>query len=752
MRCWTAQHGGESGAAPSWSCRIKLSRNFDHEGKPLLEKPPEETFCTVTNKSHIAACVTAAQAVLLNPTAVQSARGGARAYLPILSGKLPKESNAKEALGSADQYELAFTANKVVLDIDGAEADLTIIDLPGIIHDHPRGKQYVELVERMTKACLAPENHIIAMALPAGLDPETQAIRAWVREVDPSGHRSIGIVTKPDTLAEDAHIANCKLVELVCHRNGSYIGTSPAPNHDHHLRLGYYVVKNPTQEQLVQGITFTAAREAEARYFADSQHWASAVAKSPRLTSRLGTKNLRTGLSDLLVERIQAQLPAIRRTAREQLALISRDLAALPPPPGEDALQELRDLLGRFAEVMEGHVRASSVTEDRAFFQKTLTLYQAYGKKAVRSMPAFVVDRTLITALSTADKGVSLPPPDAIGTEEGDLDLSPWLEGTAGPKADASAMLGSHGELQRRLEASLFPQQHMPLYEVRSLRRKHIGRELPGFSPYSAVEDLIRRYKGQWSRHALECLGEVAAAAHELSGRVVEDVFKRYPRAQLSIGMAFSDYMEELVLEAESQIKGMLAKEDADVYTINDRSLRQMFDTFLGRLKKAYLRPRALDDDGQHRMIQVMHGLATLNLTFTSYDELFMAQTTDADDELRLMAACLAYFKVAFRRIADNVPITIRGTLLKRLGNKHGLVQALLRHAGLEAGPAQDAAVVARALLAEDEALAEQRTRLRGMEQRLRGMEQRLRGMEQRLRRALAALHAPSTAAAAAPG
>ncbi len=63
---------------------------------------------------------------------------------------------------------------QVVLEIAGAEADLTIIDLPGIIHDHPAGRQYVELVELMTRINLAPEHHIIAMALPAGLDQETQ--------------------------------------------------------------------------------------------------------------------------------------------------------------------------------------------------------------------------------------------------------------------------------------------------------------------------------------------------------------------------------------------------------------------------------------------------------------------------------------------------------------------------------------------------------------------------------------------------
>lgn len=37
-----------------------------------------------------------------------------------------------------------------------------------------QGRHLVEVVERMTKTNLAPAHHIIAMALPAGLDPETQ--------------------------------------------------------------------------------------------------------------------------------------------------------------------------------------------------------------------------------------------------------------------------------------------------------------------------------------------------------------------------------------------------------------------------------------------------------------------------------------------------------------------------------------------------------------------------------------------------
>ena len=177
---------------------------FPHStGKPLAPgEAHEKLFCTVTDKAHITACISAAQAVLLNPTVVGDAvADGAERFVPLLSaaepgGRAPEASSAMRGLGDAAGYELQFTANKVracvrcwclpacirvscrlactpgllvclppasslrrtrertgapmhptalapshpqvVLEIVGAEADLTIIDLPGIIHSHPK--------------------------------------------------------------------------------------------------------------------------------------------------------------------------------------------------------------------------------------------------------------------------------------------------------------------------------------------------------------------------------------------------------------------------------------------------------------------------------------------------------------------------------------------------------------------------------------------------------------------------------------
>ncbi|KAG2432195.1 hypothetical protein HXX76_009115 [Chlamydomonas incerta] len=697
----------------AWKCHIKLCRDYDSDGKPLAKKPREELFCTVADKAHVAAAVSAAQAVLLNPRAVEGAP--AAAFVPPeLGGSRPSHrptyAEKLRALGNPASYELAFTPNKVVLEINGVEADLTIVDLPGIIHDHPQGRHLVEVVERMVKQALAPAHHIIAMALPAGLDPETRAIRLWAREVDPEGRRSIGIITKPDHIPEDAFISCSKLIKLVGAR-----GTPPAAGSgaaDGHLRLGYYVVKNPSQEQLAAGISFEQARASEASYFAAHKHWRPATA-APALARRVGATALRDGLSALLVEQIEAQLPDMRRAAREQLEAVRAELAGMPPAI-TDAPRKLVKLLWRVADTLDAHAQGDSRVGKCAFYQLTTASYRAYGKAAMRSMPAFLVGTTLISALSKSDKAMyDIADPAAVaaaaattaaagggkGTaapqqqqlqqtwDEGELQLAklgPPLLGKNAPTietdADAHAALVDNEAVQRLLEAHLFPDGHMTLAEVTDeVLRERLGRELPGFCPYTAMEELLRRFKGQWREQAEACLLEVAAAAHELAGRTVVEHFSRYPEGARAVGAALSRHVEGLVDATGRRLEQLLGMEAADVYTADTAHLRQLQAAFLARLKRAYVRPVRLDSREQDEVDALVSQLASYGARFPSFECAFLAQPTPVDDELHMAAACLAYFKVAFKLVQDQVPLTIRSTLLGRLGARRDLEAALQR-------------------------------------------------------------------------
>jgi hypothetical protein len=312
-----------------------------------------------------------------------------------------------------------------------------------------------------------------------------------------------------------------------------------------HLKLGYYVVCNPSQERLLEGITFEQAREAEMKYFASNAHWAEAARQSPAAVGkRLGTRNLRAGLSALLVEGIEQQMPEMRQRARAKLAEIAASLKALPPPPGSDPAEELRGLLWAAAEALQRHVHAT-VAGDKSFYKSVLQIYRKYGERVILSTPAFLVGRTLVSALSKSEKTMINKPVLAEGghapagapggvemllpleaLSEGDIDLSTYKS-----EQEAASVLMEDEHLRGALRAAFFPERFTTLEDVSALLQRQLGRELTGFIPYSAVEELIRSHQGQWRAHAEACLEEVAAVTREQAEAVVSEHFRRFPLA-----------------------------------------------------------------------------------------------------------------------------------------------------------------------------------------------------------------------------
>eukprot|EP00198_Chlamydomonas_reinhardtii_P008459 XP_001697796.1 dynamin-related GTPase [Chlamydomonas reinhardtii] len=724
----TTRGGGGGSSASAWQCRIKLCREFDSDGVRLATKPPEQPFCVVRDKAHIATCVLAAQAVLLNPRAVEDTPGGAGAFVPLLSsaqpGRQPAAAAKLLALRDASHYELPFTPNK-----------------------DPR---LIELVKDMVKANLAPEHHIIAMALPAGQDAETQAIRLMTREVDPDGRRSIGIITKPDRVPEHEAGETLKLIRLVGACGAPPAGAGAAGGsarvaHPQHP-LGHYVVKNPSQDGLAMNITFEQARADEAAYFAGHKHWAAALRRQPELQRRMGAAALRRGLSGLLVELVIAQLPEMRRSCRELQAAVQEELGAMPQPI-QDAPRELDRMLTRVAAALRCHTRAD---DDCTFYQRTQAMYDDYCERVMRCLPAFLVGTTLIGDAQLQQVW-----------EGGALDVSALAAALGAPavttEAEAAAFLYSD-EVQQLLTDHLLPQTFMTLAEVVELRQRHLGRELPGFSPYRAMECLLQRFKGQWRGPALACLGNVAAAAHDLTDQVVAVEFRDFPAGSRAVTDALWRRVEGLSDATAEFIEKQLRMEDRDVYPGDKAQLQELQADFLARMKRAYLRPNALSDEQRQQIEIKLAELATYGVKFASFDAAFLAQPTPVDDELHMAASCLAYFKVssggvggailvrnaqtprlnayagvccfpswecpvAFGRVRASVPMPIRDTLLDRLGDPYE-VAAAVQAAG------QDIVAAAPRLLAEHPHLAARR---------LWCAER-----QQRLREALEALHSPA--------
>lgn len=83
-------------------------------------------------------------------------------------------------------------------------ANMTIIDLPGIIHNSGDGQTTADadFIEKMVKGYMNDPRTIILVVLSAKQTYQSQVARRWAREADTQQQRTMGILTKLDTIDE----------------------------------------------------------------------------------------------------------------------------------------------------------------------------------------------------------------------------------------------------------------------------------------------------------------------------------------------------------------------------------------------------------------------------------------------------------------------------------------------------------------------------------------------------------------------
>lgn len=88
----------------------------------------------------------------------------------------------------------------------GAPANLTLIDLPGLIATTESGSsQEVQLVRQVTEQYISRDNAIIVAVISCETDADNQPIYNLAKARDPRGRRTLGVLTKPDLIQEQCH-------------------------------------------------------------------------------------------------------------------------------------------------------------------------------------------------------------------------------------------------------------------------------------------------------------------------------------------------------------------------------------------------------------------------------------------------------------------------------------------------------------------------------------------------------------------
>ncbi|TDL25543.1 hypothetical protein BD410DRAFT_717419 [Rickenella mellea] len=365
-----------------WRAQVLLRFERDEAGNRLPEVKEEKFGPPIVAKSELELQLKRAQLAILNPSVASELF--VELDLSVLTSGCPP-------LGSDRQ--LQFSPNVVCLDISGPElTDLSFIDLPGIISNVAEGEDRgnIDLIKNLVKDHIAG-NALILLTITMRDDLENQSAAFLAKEADPNGLRTIGVLTKPDTLQEGEEPAWLKVLS----------------GESHPLRHGYYVTKQPNISELEQKLDHGEARQREKEYFASQAPWKSAP---PMIRNRIGVPNLTRELSRLLSQLIEKLLPQLRSNAKSSLSGVMMSLNGLPQPPSENPTAHLLQLVTSFTSLVDRYIQGGEGHED--LLRDCRPAYQKFQKDVSQTEPKFCPSERQVT--SAAIDSDSSSPTDQV--------------------------------------------------------------------------------------------------------------------------------------------------------------------------------------------------------------------------------------------------------------------------------------------------------------------------------------------------
>ena len=253
----------------------------------------------------------------LRPAAEQAALQNFKEFITDLD-ELPRIMDVAKAAMDAHESPTAgfkpkaFSRDILSIEIEGpSRPQLTLVDIPGLIHTDTKGvtKDDVQLVSQITDQYISRSRTICLAVVSASNDYSNQKILTKVRDVDPDGQRTLGIITKPDRLDKGSG-SEAAFLEL-------------ARNEDVKFSLGWHVLKNRKYEERFYSLQ--QRKDAE-DYFFRTTNWKSLPDHCR------GIDALRTRLSHLLFEHVKEELPKLREDLENALTIATHQLDILGDP------------------------------------------------------------------------------------------------------------------------------------------------------------------------------------------------------------------------------------------------------------------------------------------------------------------------------------------------------------------------------------------------------------------------------------
>ncbi|CAI0408721.1 unnamed protein product, partial [Linum tenue] len=214
--------------------------------------------------------------------------------------------------------------------------NLTLIDLPGLTKVAVDGQpdSIVQDIENMVRSFIEKPNCLILAVSPANQDLATSDAVKISREVDPTGERTFGVLTKIDLMDKGTDAS--EILEGKAYR----------------LKFPWVGVVNRSQADINKNVDMIAARRREREYFATTPEY-------KHLANRMGSEHLAKMLSKHLEVVIKSRIPGLQSLINKTIAELEAELSRLGKPIATDAggkLYSIMEICRLFDQIYKEHL------------------------------------------------------------------------------------------------------------------------------------------------------------------------------------------------------------------------------------------------------------------------------------------------------------------------------------------------------------------------------------------------------------
>ncbi|RZC84035.1 hypothetical protein C5167_046820 [Papaver somniferum] len=233
--------------------------------------------------------------------------------------------------------------------------NLTLIDLPGMTKVAVEGQHesIVEDIDNMVRSYVEKPNCIILAISPANQDIATSDAIKLAKQVDPSGERTFGVLTKLDLMDKGTNALDV----------GSPFCLTVLEGRSLRLQHPWVGIVNRSQADINKNVDMVAARRREQEYFESSPDYG-------HLANKMGSEYLAKLLSKHLEVVIRQRIPSIIALINKTIDELESELDRLGRPIGVDAgaqLYTILEMCRAFDRVFREHLDGGRAGGDRIY-------------------------------------------------------------------------------------------------------------------------------------------------------------------------------------------------------------------------------------------------------------------------------------------------------------------------------------------------------------------------------------------------